>query len=377
MLNSHSNKGLFDSLTSFLSDRYHQYYILRGSSYDSLGGRYRDSEEIHMIDLTKKTIPKTLPAIELKTLDGKTLNLPDTQSDTMTILLFVEPQASGNNNLPITIYSPTPVRTKKVRWPLLSGGIIVAAHEHAKNHINNQIKVIIAFLCDDIERVKAIQKKYSIPNVVTMVPGGLKNPLVNKLGILSADKYANIFLLRRNNTIEWQKNGLHYQNSKFRWYFRRCKLAFEYHIHACDYEIGLKALKNKEYKKAQQLFSGPFDIKIKERFSRSALAQKTSHNSYGLAKAMIGMNDHESALNHLDIAITKHEKSNNCFTGKPCPTIITLFKSKSEILFKLGRDKEAKTVKMNASVEPAECMPAIGRVAETLGHRLKETPDIE
>ena len=77
------------------------------------------------------------------------------------------------------------------------------ADEHA-----GKVKVIAAFLTDDEKRVQSLMKKNEWPCQAVIVPGGLTNPLVRRLGILSADRVPNIALVRPDGTIVWTLSGI-------------------------------------------------------------------------------------------------------------------------------------------------------------------------
>jgi hypothetical protein len=65
-----------------------------------------------------------------------------------------------------------------------------------------------AFLSDDAELVQALMKKADWPCQAVMVPGGLSNPLAQRLGILSADRIPNIVLLQPDGKILWKISGI-------------------------------------------------------------------------------------------------------------------------------------------------------------------------
>ena len=67
------------------------------------------------------------------------------------------------------------------------------------------------FLSDDADKVKALVKKNKWSCKAVIAPGGIKNPLVQRLGILSADRFPNLVLLRPDGTVSWSMSGLAYQ----------------------------------------------------------------------------------------------------------------------------------------------------------------------
>ena len=79
-----------------------------------------------------------------------------------------------------------------------------------------------------------------------MVPGGLKTPLVRQLGILSADRLANIFLLRRDGSFAWHTTGLKHKASFSHVY--STFLGMTVQIELCDIALAYKALEKGDYK---------------------------------------------------------------------------------------------------------------------------------
>ncbi|MBT3294972.1 MAG: hypothetical protein HN919_21040 [Verrucomicrobia bacterium] len=340
---------------AFLRDRYHQYYLFRGNPIFYLYSReYRFTERRHMIDvgLTPVTLP--LPEIHLKNLDGKTVSLPDTKRERLTLLLFVEPSSDGSNELARAIYAPPGEATKKNKNPQ-PGGILGSAYGFARRH-NNGLQCVTVFLSDDVAMVKAIRDKYGLPGLVTILPGGLSNPVVNQLGILSADRNVNSFLVRRDGTIAWKKNGLPYQMSgKFA---HISALAWEAQVHGVDTEAGYRALKAKAYEKAVQLFSGTYLEKVEADtpiLPQHEVSSKWKASRYhGRALAHLGLKEYEAALEDVDSAIAWHLRKGqfNHDPEDPCTTMLHLQTTRSKALDGLGRSSEARTARNKAAVKP-------------------------
>lgn len=70
------------------------------------------------------------------------------------------------------------------------------------------IHLIAVFLSEDTDRIKALMNPRPWPCRVVMAPGGLRNPLVERLGIRSPDRVPNMALLRRDGTIAWTLSGI-------------------------------------------------------------------------------------------------------------------------------------------------------------------------
>ena len=354
----------FASFVSFLRDRFHQFYIFKGSPGFYLYSRvYRFAERRFMVNDGLIHSTQALPAMQLKTLDGKTVSLPDAKSDRLTLLLFVEPSASGGNDLTSAIYTPAVEPTKRNANPRPSG-LLGSAYALAADNVNNGLQCITVFLSDDVARVKAIRDKLSLPGLVTVLPGGLDNPVVNQLGILSADRNANSFLIRRDGSIAWSKNGIPYQMSGKLDYIST--IGLNVHINVCDSEAGYRALKAKDYKKALHLFTGTYLQKeaAGDATLTAALLQARNESDskwkstrlHGRALANVGLMDYETALADVDNAIAWHLRRNqfNHNPESPCSTMLHLLTTRSKILDGLGRSSEAREARNQAAVEPTD-----------------------
>jgi hypothetical protein len=143
--------------------------------------------------------------VEFKTPTGGIVKLPQATDNKVTLLMFIEPPADTDADLPTLINGKTTEdsRGNKKEVP----GLMQRAFELADEH-SGKVKVIAAFLTDDKERVQSLMKKNEWPCQVVIVPGGLTNPLVRGLGILSADRVPNIALLRPDGTIVWTLSGI-------------------------------------------------------------------------------------------------------------------------------------------------------------------------
>ena len=348
-----SKQNLF-AIISFLQNRYHQFYVFRGNpNYYLYSREYRFFERRHKINLSNTPMALETPPFQLKTLDGKTINLPDTKKDKLTLLIFVEPHANGNIELTPHTYALAPKVSKKNKNPQPSG-LISLAHRTAQAHLNKSIDVITVILSEDIKKIKAINDKYKLPGLVTTISQALKNPIINQLGVLSADRIGNIFLIRRDGTIAWSKHGIRYQI--VRSVAHTNSIAVDTQVYTCDLEAGVKALNNGDYKRAENIFSGPFEVNTSGRAPRAPMHRWTSSQFHGKALALIGLNDHSAALETIRSAISEHTRYFNHDIENPCSSMQHQLKTKAFILETLGRTSEALTAKNKASV-PATTYP--------------------
>jgi hypothetical protein len=221
--------------------------------------------------------------------------------------------------------------------------------------------VSAAFLCDDAERLKVLMAKNEWPCRAAMVPGGLKNPMVRQLGVLSSDRIPNVFLLRRDGTVAWHTSGFTYK-SDFGYPFA-IRLAMGVHIEVCDTELAYRALANAEFAKAKKIFSGPFLPGNDERYRWRA------PRFHGRAMANMGLNDWNSALIDIDTAIEAHKKEFDRKEDEPGASLVEMRTLRALILGKLGRAEEAKAGQELAAINPT---PYPSSIYQMFHDKLKE-----
>ena len=319
---------------SFLRERIYTYRLLRANHIH----KERDSVRTHMINHGTTPITRPLPPVTLKTLDGKALNLPRDTNGKLTLLVFVEPSAEPNAEFPL-------VADKEGK--VSSHSVTQFAHDLADKHVNKDVTTILAFLSDDTERIKAFMKSRKLTCQAAIVPGGLTNPIVRQLGVVSADRIPNVFLLRRDGTIAWHASGLPYDAAGF-----VALLATKVHIEACEVETAYQALKKGNFKQAARVFGGPYLPWNPDRFGWRA------PRYHGQALAFIGLKDWNAALESIEKAIdaqrlryfegrrtkdpTKwREEAATVTMDNPDDTMVEMWNTKAGILDKLGRSDEA------------------------------------
>jgi hypothetical protein len=189
LLNRDNSDPAMWPVVSFLRDQNHRYRLFKPNLYcpPSDARRFERARLRHNPGVAEPTLVASGPLqAELKTPAGGIVKLPRATDRKLTLLMFVEPPADADADLPALI-----IRT------------FALADEHA-----GKVKVIAAFLTDDEKRVQSLMEKNDWPSQTVIVPGGLTNPLVRRLGILSADRVPNIALLRPDGTIAWTLSGI-------------------------------------------------------------------------------------------------------------------------------------------------------------------------
>jgi len=200
--------------------------------------------------------------------------------------------------------------------------------------------------------------------------------MVRRLGVLSADRVPNVFLLRRDGSIVWHASGLPHADSEA-WVNL---LAAKVHIEVCELEHAYKALEKGDFKEAARVFGGPYLPWPPDRYGWRP------SRYHGQALAYMGLKDWNAALEAIETAIDaqklryfrKLRYDKNAATWRkeaakvtidtPDDTLTELWAIKAEILDKLGRrDQAAQTRKRSA--EPAK--PDSPSVYKLFHERLK------
>jgi hypothetical protein len=205
-LAKHIDNPMIWPVTSFLLDQNHRYRLFKANLYSAATRR---TERGRLRGNATKVIAQdahgTLEA-EFKTLTGDAVNLPEATDGKLTLLMFVEPPADPQADFPTLIngHVTEDAKGNKREHP----GAMQTAFQFVEQYADKGLKVIAAFLSDDSERVQALMKKIDWPCQALMVPGGLRNPIVQRLGILSADRAPNAVLLQPDGKILWKLSGI-------------------------------------------------------------------------------------------------------------------------------------------------------------------------
>ncbi|MBT7700646.1 MAG: hypothetical protein HN700_10155 [Verrucomicrobia bacterium] len=234
-------------VVSFLRDPHHTYRLFKAHYYypPSMERRRERGR------LRRYTVAWDVPAdksgplkAEFKTLDGGALSLPGDTVGALTILVFVEPPADPGADFSVFINGAVTEDAKGNKREV--HGIMQRVFQLAEK--NEDIGLVAVFLSEDPERIKALMKNpHPWPCQVVMAPGGLRHPLVRRLGVLSPDRVPNMVLLNRDGTIAWTQSGIvHPQH--------RCEVGELPHsiIKALEVNIRLCRMKDAEVNEGQK-----------------------------------------------------------------------------------------------------------------------------
>ena len=351
-------------MVSFLRDRVYTYRLLKANHIKN----ERESVRGYMIHHGTDPIRELMPTVRLKTLDGQTLTLPQDTKGKLTLLVFVEPSAGPDAEFPVDVGEG---EDKKPHHHYLQ-----FAGDLQDKHINKDVSTIVAFLSEDVERIKALMKSRELTCQAAIVPGGLANPMVRRLGVLSADRIPNVFLLRRDGSIAWRASGLPYGDAeKF-----VNLLATKVHIETCEMETAYEALNKGDFKEAARIFGGPYLPWDPDRFGWRP------PRYHGKALAYMAMKDWKAALESIEVAIEaqnlkylrgrKREKAPNwrkdaakVTVTNPDEILIELWTTKAEILAGLGSNDEAAQIRERYTKPTTEFPPG---VYKSFHEKLKE-----
>ena len=180
-LDKHANSPAMWTATAFLLDRYHRYWQYHPPY--TAGWTYGRRQGHFLAIGTSEDAQRTFQT-ELKTLDGEMVKIPESSEGKWTVISFV-PTAAGNGYL------------ERYAAPVAGRPF-------------EDINLITAVLDDDADAAGKLLEEKKTPDTfpTLLVPGGMQNPIVRKLGILAEDTKPNIVMIRPNGSIAITLSGL-------------------------------------------------------------------------------------------------------------------------------------------------------------------------
>jgi len=257
---------------------------------------------------------------ELRTLDGGVLKIPEYAAGAMLGVVFAEPPVdlSARSNL------------------------VDQVNGFGRTYTSRGVKAVVTFLSDDTNTARSMITGLDSELQVGILPGGLGNPLVQQLGILSADRMPNPLLFRPDGTVAWTISGLEYRHYGSGVGYAMT-LGIGSNIEKIKSDTAFEVLQKGDFTNALAIFQNfaPAD-------SRSDWW--AADRFQGRALAYMGIKDWNAALGEIDKAIERRRddfKSAMC----KCHGIVEMHLTKAAILEKLGREQEARIERSRASKE--------------------------
>ena len=332
---------------SFLQDQNHRFRMFSYNYYmpASLARRIVRADLRSNAANLDAPMDKSGPVqVELTKLAGEKLSLPQATDGKLTLLMFVEPPADVDAEFPVLINGAVSEDSRGRKVETL--GVMQHAFQLAERHVHKELNVIAAFLSDDVDRIKALMQKHAWPCKVVAVPGGITNPLVRRLGVISADRVPNIVLLRPDGTIVWKLSGLVHPQLRSEGIGETLGVisrALKTQIDRYETERSVAKLEQGDYEEAARLFSGPFPPP-----ERPNPDGWTALRFHGRALARIQLKSWEAALADLDAAIEAHQWVFNRKNPCMCHRVADLLLAKATVLEQLGRGQEAEEARQRA-----------------------------
>ena len=185
ILKSHTENPMMWNFSAFLLDRHHRYWLFQvpftaGWSYGRREGYFLSRGEPDEVE-------RRLEA-EFHTLDGEPFRIPQDSSGKWTVLAFVSPWDD-------------PKRSPFGELVRYSGSFVAARPV-------DDVQPVAAVIGGEAAAIRPVLGEKPPEFPIVTVPGGLSNPVIARLGILSEDEGINFAVLRPDGTIATTASGL-------------------------------------------------------------------------------------------------------------------------------------------------------------------------
>jgi hypothetical protein len=197
ILKEHTEHPMMWIFSSFLLDRYHDYWLFQvpftaGWSY----GR----RESHVLTKGDSEEAQRMLQAELRTLEGDPLRIPEDLDSQWTAILFAKPgpwSKKRDDGLPA---APDRLAKQLV--------------DFAATRPSGDLKLFIAMVDGDAAAIRAGFEGKEPLCPLLAVPDGMNNPLIHRLGILSEDTQINSVLINKDGRIALVVSGLGSQSGR-------------------------------------------------------------------------------------------------------------------------------------------------------------------
>jgi tetratricopeptide (TPR) repeat protein len=307
---------------AFLRDRHHRYR----SFWASPGGygfgkpqKYKFRDTVAGLDNPDDRNRRS--EFMLKKADGGEFKVPAFAAGEMLGVIFVEP--------------PADLRALS--------NLVDRVNNFGRCYTRKGVKAVVAFLPGDTNAVRAMTGGLNAELKAGILPDGVSNPLVQQLGILSADRIPNPLLFRPDGTLAWMISGLEYRVFFGYGLDEAISLAIASNIEKLRSDAAFDFLEKGDFTKALAAFQGYVSPDIHTDWWAADRLQ-------GRALAYMGLKDWNSALGEIDKAIER--RRGDYVSGMcKCHGVVEMLLTKATILEKLGRDQEAKIERSRADKE--------------------------
>jgi hypothetical protein len=336
---------IFPVLT-FLEDPVHRYRLFKSNFYlpPSLARRIeRATLRTIAADRNRQDDPSQKIQADFKTLEGEIFRIPEAAKGKTTLFMFVEPPTDPNANFPAAIKGEITIDSRGKEQEFV--GAMQRAFQMVDERLRKNFQVIAAFLSEDAELVKGLMEKNQWTCQAVMVPGGLANPLVQRLGILSADRLPNIVLLKPDGTLAWKLSGIVHPQVRAEGkgeLMGVVELSLKWNILKQDMELDVQAFANSS-SYSDALFTDPYPQPNKPRIDAWSVLRH-----HGRAVALFKNDRWNEALVEVNAAIEIHEMIFNRKKVCPCQSVASLLHLKADILEKLGKAPEVAQIRKRA-----------------------------
>jgi hypothetical protein len=185
ILANHTENPLLWNMVSFMLDRYHRYWLYQVPF--TAGWSFSRREDYFLSRGAPEEAARSLAA-EFRTLDDKPFRIPQDTAGKWTVIAFVtprdDPKRSPLNEL--TRYTGAFVASRPLK----------------------DIQIVAAVIGGEAAAIPGLLGEKPADFPVVVVPGGLSNPVVPRLGILDEDQRMNVAVLRPDGTIAAAVSGL-------------------------------------------------------------------------------------------------------------------------------------------------------------------------
>jgi len=192
ILKSHTEHPMMWVFSGFLLDRYHEYWLFQIPF--SQGWTY-DRRENHGMQKEQADEAHRMLKVELPTLDGKVFRIPEDLTADYTAIFFAHPPPWKGRD---------PGDTK----PPPPGGMLAPYARFALSRPD--VEAMVA-LFGDAEEAAIRENVQQLESPILRVPGGLDNPLLQRLGFQSATEAAVV--VNRQGRILAVRSGISFPNA--------------------------------------------------------------------------------------------------------------------------------------------------------------------